>query len=74
MIDFMIEPERALGGVRKQTPTTAMATERQCEPLEPLYQKYNCAACHGAAGVGGVYNANAPTGGMINGVRLVART
>lgn len=31
-----------------------------------------CLACHGAGGVGGVYNANAQTGGMINGVRVVA--
>ena len=50
-------------------------------PLDPaldrgrqLYEKYSCIACHGAGGVGGVYNANAQTGGMINGVRFVAET
>ena len=50
-------------------------------PLDPaldrgrqLYEKYSCVACHGAGGVGGVYNANAQTGGMINGVRFVAET
>ena len=50
-------------------------------PLDPaldrgrqLYEKYSCIACHGAAGGGGVYNANAQTGGLINGVRLVADT
>jgi mono/diheme cytochrome c family protein len=50
-------------------------------PLDPalargreLYEKYSCIACHGASGVGGVYNANAQTGGMINGVRFVAET
>jgi mono/diheme cytochrome c family protein len=56
-------------------------TGHQPGPLDPalqqgaqLYQKYSCVACHGAAGVGGVYNANAQTGGMINGVRFVAET
>ena len=50
-------------------------------PLDPaldrgrqLYEKYSCVACHGAGGIGGVYNANAQTGGMINGVRFVAET
>ena len=50
-------------------------------PLDPaldrgrqLYDKYSCVACHGAGGAGGVYNANAQTGGMINGVRFVAET
>ena len=50
-------------------------------PLDPaldrgrqLYEKYSCIACHGAGGVGGVYNANAQTGGMINGVKFVAET
>lgn len=50
-------------------------------PLDPtldrgrqLYEKYSCLACHGNGGVGGVYNANAQTGGMINGVRFVAET
>jgi mono/diheme cytochrome c family protein len=50
-------------------------------PLDPaldrgrqLYEKYSCIACHGASGVGGVYNSNAQTGGLINGVRLVAET
>lgn len=50
-------------------------------PLDPtldhgrhLFQKYSCSACHGAAGIGGVYNVNAQTGGMINGVRFVAET
>lgn len=50
-------------------------------PLDPsldrgrqLYEKYSCSACHGAGGAGGVYNANAQTGGMINGVRFVAET
>lgn len=50
-------------------------------PLDPsldrgrqLYEKYSCIACHGAGGVGGVYNANAQTGGLINGVRFVAET
>ena len=50
-------------------------------PLDPaldrgrqLYDKYSCVACHGANGAGGVYNANAQTGGMINGVRFVAET
>lgn len=50
-------------------------------PLDPsldrgrqLYEKYSCVACHGAGGLGGVYNANAQTGGMINGVRFVAET
>ena len=50
-------------------------------PLDPaldqgrqLYEKYSCIACHGVAGVGGVYNANAQTGGMINGLRFVAET
>lgn len=50
-------------------------------PLDPalhrgrqLYEKYSCIACHGAGGVGGVYNANAQTGGAINGVRFVAET
>ena len=50
-------------------------------PLDPrldqgrqLYEKYSCIACHGTAGVGGVYNVNAQTGGMINGVRFVAET
>ena len=50
-------------------------------PLDPaldrgrqLYEKYSCIACHGAGGVGGVFNANAQTGGMINGVRFVAET
>lgn len=50
-------------------------------PLDPaldrgrqLYEKYSCIACHGVGGVGGVYNANAQTGGMINGVRFVAET
>lgn len=50
-------------------------------PLDPaldrgrqLYEKYSCVACHGAGGAGGVYNANAQTGGMINGVRFVAET
>ena len=50
-------------------------------PLDPaldrgrqLFEKYSCVACHGAGGVGGVYNANAQTGGMINGVRFVAET
>ena len=50
-------------------------------PLDPaldrgrqLYEKYSCIACHGAGGAGGVYNANAQTGGMINGLRFVAET
>ena len=50
-------------------------------PLDPaldrgrqLYEKYSCIACHGISGAGGVYNANAQTGGMINGVRFVAET
>lgn len=50
-------------------------------PLDPsldrgrqLYEKYSCIACHGAGGGGGVYNANAQTGGLINGVRFVAET
>ncbi len=50
-------------------------------PLDPaldrgrqLYEKYSCIACHGAGGVGGLYNANAQTGGMVNGVRFVAET
>lgn len=50
-------------------------------PLDPaldrgrqLYEKYSCIACHGAGGIGGVFNANAQTGGMINGVRFVAET
>ncbi|MBY0493348.1 MAG: cytochrome c [Cyanobacteria bacterium] len=50
-------------------------------PLDPaldrgrqLYEKYSCVACHGAGGAGGVYNANAQTGGMINGVKFVAET
>ena len=50
-------------------------------PLDPtldrgrqLYEKYSCIACHGGGGVGGVYNANAQTGGMINGVQRVAET
>lgn len=52
---------------------------RSAGPLDPqldrgrqLYEKYSCIACHGAGGVGGVHNVNAQTGGMINGVRLVA--
>jgi len=50
-------------------------------PLDPkldrgrqLYERYSCIACHGTGGVGGVYNANAQTGGMINGLRFVAET
>lgn len=50
-------------------------------PLDPaldrgrqLYEKYSCIACHGTGGAGGVYNANAQTGGLINGVRFVAET
>ena len=50
-------------------------------PLDPaldrgreLYEKYSCIACHGVGGGGGVFNANAQTGGMINGVRFVAET
>lgn len=34
----------------------------------------NVAGRHGAGGVGGVFNANAQTGGMINGLRFVAET
>lgn len=59
----------------------AQAGAARSGPLDPaldrgrqLYEKYSCVACHGVGGVGGVYNANAQTGGMINGVRFVAET
>ncbi|HLG54295.1 MAG TPA: cytochrome c [Vicinamibacterales bacterium] len=59
----------------------AQAGAARTGPLDPaldrgrqLYEKYSCIACHGAGGIGGVYNANAQTGGMINGVRFVAET
>ncbi len=59
----------------------AKAGTARTGPLDPaldrgrqLYEKYSCIACHGVGGVGGVYNANAQTGGMINGVRFVAET
>lgn len=65
---------------RRRTEATAAGAARP-GPLDPaldrgrqLYEKYSCVACHGAGGVGGVYNANAQTGGMINGVRFVAET
>jgi mono/diheme cytochrome c family protein len=64
--------------VRREAEKTAGA---RTGPLDPaldrgrqLYEKYSCIACHGAGGIGGVYNANAQTGGMINGVRFVAET
>ena len=57
------------------------STAAPAGPLDPalnqgaqLYEKYSCIACHGAGGVGGVHNANAQTGGLINGVRFVAET
>lgn len=50
-------------------------------PLDPqldrgreIYEKYSCIACHGPGGAGGVHNANAQTGGMINGLRFVGET
>lgn len=72
----------AAGGVESRLRSEA-AKEGAARPgpLDPaldrgrqLYEKYSCIACHGAGGVGGVYNANAQTGGMINGVRFVAET
>ena len=72
----------AAGGVESRLRSEA-AKEGTARPgpLDPaldrgrqLYEKYSCIACHGAGGVGGVYNANAQTGGMINGVRFVAET
>ena len=57
------------------------AADARTGPLDPaldrgrqLFEKYSCIACHGAGGAGGVYNANAQTGGMINGVKFVAET
>lgn len=65
---------------RRRTEAAAAGASRP-GPLDPaldrgrqIYEKYSCIACHGAGGVGGVHNANAQTGGMINGVRFVAET
>lgn len=63
-----VEAEKSAGGARTGPLDPALDRGRQ------LYEKYSCIACHGAGGVGGVYNANAQTGGMINGVRFVAET
>ncbi len=71
------------GGVEARLRANAArdAAARPAGPLDPqldrgrqLYEKYSCVACHGAGGMGGVHNVNAQTGGMINGVRLVAET
>lgn len=63
------EAEAAQGGAARSGPLDpALDRGRQ------LYEKYSCVACHGVGGAGGVYNANAQTGGMINGVRFVAET
>lgn len=59
----------------------AQAGTARTGPLDPalergrqLYEKYSCIACHGVDGAGGVYNANAQTGGKITGLRFVADT
>jgi mono/diheme cytochrome c family protein len=71
------------GGVEARLRTAAAqgAAARPAGPLDPqldrgrqLYEKYSCIACHGPGGAGGIHNINAQTGGMINGVRLVAET
>lgn len=36
-----------------------------------VYQRSNCASCHGQLGVGGVANPNAATGGEVPGLRYV---
>ncbi|MGE3841884.1 MAG: c-type cytochrome [Vicinamibacterales bacterium] len=66
--------------VRRRTERTNEAGV-SAGPLDPrldrgrqLYERYSCVACHGVGGLGGVYNANAQTGGMINGLRFVAET
>jgi mono/diheme cytochrome c family protein len=72
----------AAGGVESRLRLDAeRAAGAATGPLDPaldrgrqLYEKYSCVACHGPGGAGGVYNANAQTGGMINGVRFVAET
>lgn len=63
---------------RREALKQAAATQG---PLDPaldrgrlLYEKYSCVACHGVSGAGGVFNANAQTGGMINGLKFVAET
>ena len=78
----LLESVVAAGTVESRLRLAAEKTAKgRAGPLDPtldrgrqLYEKYSCLACHGAGGVGGVYNANAQTGGMINGVRFVAET
>jgi len=68
-VESRLQAERVKTGAARSGPLDpALDRGRQ------LYEKYSCIACHGAGGIGGVYNANAQTGGMINGVRFVAET
>ena len=67
--------------VRLRAKAAQEGAARSSGPLDPMldrgrqvYEKYSCIACHGAGGAGGVHNVNAPTGGMINGLRFVAET
>lgn len=70
------------GSVELRMRASAAATEPHAAgPLDPqldrgrqVYERYSCVACHGVRGAGGVYNVNAQTGGMINGLRFVAET
>ena len=68
-VESRLQAEREKVGAARSGPVDpALDRGRQ------LYEKYSCIACHGAGGAGGVHNANAQTGGMINGVRFVAET
>jgi cytochrome c553 len=69
-----VDANRRAKAMKSRQGTTASALNPQLERGRIVFLKYSCNACHGMAGQGGIKNANAQTGGEVNGLLHVSET